>query len=40
MEIYFFGSRQKVYPGIETTFGVLNPDYGQPAGTPTPTPTP
>jgi len=38
MEIYFFGSRQKVYPGIETTFGVLNPDYGQPAGTPTPTP--
>jgi len=39
MEIYFFGSRQTVYPGIETTFGVLNPDYGVP-GTPTPTVTP
>jgi cell division protein FtsI/penicillin-binding protein 2 len=38
MEIYFFGTRQTVYPGIETTFGVLNPDYGQPAATPTPTP--
>jgi len=40
MEIYFFGSRQTVYPGWETTFGVINPDYGQPGGTPTPTPTP
>ena len=40
MEIYFFGHPQTVYPGIETSFGVLNPDYGQPAATPTPTPAP
>jgi cell division protein FtsI/penicillin-binding protein 2 len=40
MEIYFFGTRQTVYPGWETTFGVINPDYGQPGGTPTPTPNP
>jgi penicillin-binding protein 2 len=38
MEIYFFGHPQTVYPGIETSFGVLNPDYGQPSATPTPTP--
>jgi penicillin-binding protein 2 len=40
MEIYFFGHPQTVYPGIETTFGVLNQDYGQPAATPTPTAAP
>ena len=37
MEIYFFGTRQTVYPGVETTFGVLTPDFGSPV-TPTPTP--
>ena len=41
MEIYFFGHPQTVYnTGIETSFGVLNPDFGQPAATPTPTPSP
>ena len=39
MEIYFFGHPQTVYPGIETSFGVLNPDYGLTV-TPTPTPKP
>jgi cell division protein FtsI/penicillin-binding protein 2 len=37
MEIYFNGKPQTVYPGWETTFGVINPDYGIPV-TPTPTP--
>lgn len=37
MEIYFFGHPQTVYPW-ESTFGVVNPDYGAPAPTPTPTP--
>jgi cell division protein FtsI/penicillin-binding protein 2 len=38
MEIYFFGSRQTLYPW-ETNFGVINPEYGViiPA-TPTPEP--
>jgi len=40
MEIYFFGHPQTVYPGWEKSFGVVNPDYGQPAATPTPTPSP
>jgi penicillin-binding protein 2 len=39
MEIYFFGHPQTVYPW-ENSFGVINPDYGQPAPTPTPTPRP
>ncbi len=39
MEIYFFGHPQTVYPW-EKSFGVINPDYGQPAATPTPTPRP
>ncbi len=37
MEIYFFGHPQTVYPW-ESTFGVVNPDYGQPASTATPAP--
>ena len=37
MEIYFNGRGQKVYPW-ESTFGVINPDYGLPAPTPTPGP--
>jgi cell division protein FtsI/penicillin-binding protein 2 len=37
MEIYFYGHPQTVYPW-ETTLGVVNPDYGQPAATPTPEP--
>ena len=37
MEIYFFGKPQTVYPGWESTFGVINPDYGTPV-TPTPAP--
>ncbi|HEX7620620.1 MAG TPA: penicillin-binding transpeptidase domain-containing protein, partial [Anaerolineales bacterium] len=37
MEIYFNGKPQTVYPW-ETTFGVMNPDYGVPAPTPTPGP--
>ena len=37
MEIYFFGHPQTVYPW-ESNFGVINPDYGQPAATPTPQP--
>ena len=37
MEIYFFGRPQTVYPW-ENSFGVVNPDYGQPAPTPTPKP--
>ncbi len=37
MEIYFNGKPQTVYPGWETSFGVINPDYGLPV-TPTPTP--
>lgn len=36
MEIYFFGSPQTVYPW-ETTFGVIDPEYGV---IPTPTPEP
>jgi penicillin-binding protein 2 len=35
MEIYFNGNRQWVYPW-ESGFGVINPDYGVPAPTPTP----
>jgi len=37
MEIYFNGHGQTVYPW-ESTFGVVNPDYGVPAPTPTPQP--
>ncbi|HTX92843.1 MAG TPA: penicillin-binding transpeptidase domain-containing protein [Anaerolineales bacterium] len=37
MEIYFNGHGQTVYPW-ESTFGVINPDYGAPQPTPTPTP--
>ena len=37
MEIYFFGHPQAVYPW-ESTFGIINPDYGAPAPTPTPKP--
>jgi len=37
MEIYFYGHPQTVYPW-ETTIGVVNPDYGLPAATPTPEP--
>jgi penicillin-binding protein 2 len=37
MEDYFFGTPQSVYPGWETTFYVLNPEYGIPV-TPTPEP--
>jgi penicillin-binding protein 2 len=37
MEIYFFGHPQTVY-SWEKSFGVINPDYGQPAATPTPKP--
>ena len=37
MEIYFNGHGQTVYPW-ENGFGVLNPDYGAPAPTPTPGP--
>ena len=37
MEIYFNGHGQTVYPW-ESTFGVVNPDYGVPAPTPTPEP--
>jgi cell division protein FtsI/penicillin-binding protein 2 len=37
MEIYFNGKPQTVYPW-ETTFGVINPDYGVPAPTATPAP--
>jgi penicillin-binding protein 2 len=39
MEIYFNGHGQKIYPW-ESSFGVVNPDYGAPAPTPTPTPGP
>ena len=39
MEIYFNGHGQTVYPW-ESTFGVVNPDYGIIAPTPTPTPGP
>jgi penicillin-binding protein 2 len=39
MEIYFNGHGQKVYPW-ESTFGVVNPDYGVPQPTPTPTSNP
>jgi cell division protein FtsI/penicillin-binding protein 2 len=39
MEIYYFGTPQTVYPW-ESSFGIINPDYGQPAATPTPTPRP
>lgn len=39
MEIYFNGRGQTVYPW-EKTFGVVNPDYGAPAATPTPTAQP
>jgi len=39
MEIYFNGKPQTVYPW-ESTFGVINPDYGTPAATPTPTTQP
>jgi hypothetical protein len=38
MEIYFFGSQQTVYPW-ETTFGVIDPEYGI-ITPPTPTPEP
>jgi penicillin-binding protein 2 len=38
MEIYFYGHPQTVYPGWESSIGVLNPDYGAPAPTPTPQP--
>jgi cell division protein FtsI/penicillin-binding protein 2 len=37
MEIYFNGRGQTVYPW-ESTFGVINPEYGVPAPTPTPGP--
>ncbi len=37
MEIYFNGRGQTIYPW-ESTFGVVNPDYGVPAPTPTPGP--
>ena len=37
MEIYFNGRGQTVYPW-ESTFGVVDPDYGVPAPTPTPGP--
>jgi len=37
MEIYFNGKPQTVYPW-EHGFGVVNPDYGAPAATPTPGP--
>jgi len=37
MEIYFFGRPQTVYPW-ESSFGVINPNYGVIAPTPTPTP--
>ncbi|HEY5269551.1 MAG TPA: penicillin-binding transpeptidase domain-containing protein, partial [Anaerolineales bacterium] len=37
MEIYFNGKPQTVYPW-ESGFGVVNPDYGVPAPTPTPGP--
>jgi cell division protein FtsI/penicillin-binding protein 2 len=37
MEIYFHGNPQAVYPW-ETERGVVNPDYGTPALTPTPGP--
>jgi penicillin-binding protein 2 len=37
MEIYFNGKPQTIYPW-ESTFGVVNPDYGVPAPTPTPGP--
>ena len=37
MEIYFHGRPQAVYPW-ETTWGVINPDYGTPVPTPTPGP--
>jgi penicillin-binding protein 2 len=39
MEIYFNGRPQTVYRW-ETTFGVINPNYGQPTPTPTPTTEP
>ena len=39
MEIYFNGSPQAIYPW-ESARGVINPDYGAPAATPTPTPAP
>ena len=38
MEIYFYGHPQTVYPGWESNFGVINPDYGQPVATPAPQP--
>ncbi len=37
MEIYFYGKPQKVYRW-ESSFGVINPDFGQPVPTPTPEP--
>jgi penicillin-binding protein 2 len=37
MEIYFNGKPQTIYRW-ESTFGVINPDYGVPAPTPTPNP--
>jgi penicillin-binding protein 2 len=37
MEIYFYGYLQTRYDW-ESTFGVVNPDYGQPVPTPTPQP--
>jgi hypothetical protein len=36
MEIYFYGQPGAIYPW-ETTYGVVNPDYGIPV-TPTPEP--